>query len=307
METQAGRLKAMPARLLQTRAAMFVASAMLLWSCSSEPEATTEEEPDVDAGRKEPPPSSKSDAGTTTDSGVVANPALDQACTPVVVLQVEDKGPGGLLFTNNVANPEAFVQETGRRVCRILYRKPEEVRAANKITLILRNDPSVAGWKSGDVGDITVMISTDHLTKVDGRGEDVKTEVEGVLVHEMTHMYQHDDKAPGEGTYPNLGNVIEGIADAVRIRAKLPPKGSKPAKTGAWDDEGYWKPAYFLLWVDGRHPDFLRDLNLSMLPNDGKAWTPARFETITGESVDTLWSAYAGATCCANNDRSCCE
>ena len=251
-----------------------------------------------------------SDAGTISDGGETEeppNPALDAACTPTVAIQIEDQGPNGALFTDNVPDAEAFVQETGRRVCRILYRKPEEVRAANKITLILRADDEVAGWKSGDVGNITVMVSTSHLASVHAKGLDVKTEIEGVLTHEMTHMYQNDDKAPGEGTYKNLGNVIEGIADAVRIRAKLPPTDSKPSKTGTWDDAGYWKPAYFLLWVDDQSPDFLYRLNQSMAIGDGNAWTPDAFELITGRTVDDLWTAYAGATCCSAKDRSCCH
>jgi Peptidase of plants and bacteria len=247
------------------------------------------------------------DAGEDIDAGEPPNPELDAACTPKVVIQLEDTGPNGELFTKTVPEPEAFVQEVGRHVCRILYRKPSEVRAANKITLILREDET-PGWKSGDVGDITVMVSTSHLADVEAAGDDVKTELEGVLTHEMTHMYQNDDKAPGEGTYENLGNVIEGIADAVRIRAKLPPPGSKPTKSGSWDDAGYWKPAFFLLWIDGQYPDFLYRLNQSMAMGDGKAWTPAEIETITGRSVDDLWAAYASATCCSgSNNRSCCQ
>ncbi len=282
--------------------AVLVAGAL---ACSSEPAAT-----------ETPPPTAPTDAGGTgaspDDAGATtpeagSDPALDAACTPTVAIQLEDLGPKGELFTKSVPNPTAFVQETGRTVCRILYKKPSEVRAANKITLILRDDPKVAGWKSGDVGDITVMISTAHLAKVDAAGDDVKTEIEGVLTHEMTHMYQNDDKAPGEGTYARLANVIEGVADAVRIRAKLPPTGSKPSKTGEWDDEGYWKPAYFLLWIDGQYPDFLHRLNLSMAIGDGKAWTPAAIEDITGRTVSDLWSTYVGAACCSSADRSCCR
>ena len=286
-----------------TIAGTLVAAKVVLPGCSSTSSNTA---PPTSA------PGIASDAGDAgadaSDAGEEAsNPALDAACTPSVTIQLEDEGPNGELFTKNVPDGEAFVQETGRRVCRILYREPEEVRAANHITLILRADDKNPGWKSGDVGDITVMISTTHLASVEARGDDVKTEIEGVLTHEMTHMYQNDDKALGEGTYERLGNVIEGIADAVRIRAKLPPIGSKPSKSGSWDDEGYWKPAYFILWVDNQYPDFLYRLNQSMAIGDHEAWTPAAFETITGRTVDELWSSYAGAACCSANDRSCCS
>ncbi|MBI5547913.1 MAG: hypothetical protein HY901_28865 [Deltaproteobacteria bacterium] len=241
------------------------------------------------------------DAGSSPDAG------LDLKCTPTFTLQLEDTGPKGQVFADAVPDPEAFAQETGRTVCKILYRSPEEVRDANHLTLIIRDDPQYPGWKAGDVGDITVMISSDHLAKVKAQGQDVAREIRGILLHEMTHMYQHDDKAPGEGTYGRLGNVIEGVADAVRIRAGYPPTGARPSKSGAWDDAGYAKPAFFLLWVDGRHAGFLHDLNLSMVAGDGVAWTPDAFLSITGVGVDALWSQYAGAACCSGTSQLCCN
>jgi hypothetical protein len=142
---------------------------------------------------------------------------------------------------------------------------------------------------------------------VKSQGQDVLAEIKGILHHEMTHMYQNDDKAPGEGTYPNLPNVIEGVADFVRIRAGFPPTNSIATKTGAWDSEGYWKPAFFLLWIDGQYPDFFYRLNLGMLAGDGVAWTPGAIETITGRSVDDLWAAYAPAACCDLFTHDCCK
>lgn len=244
------------------------------------------------------------DAG---DAGGRTNAALDAKCTPTLTLELEDTGPKGQLFIDAVPDPESFVQATGRTVCQILYRKVEEVRDANHITLIIRDDPQYPGWKSGDVGNITVMISTDHLADVDAKGGDVASEVRGILLHEMTHMYQNDDKAPGEGTYAQLPNVIEGIADFVRIRAGYAPAGAQPSKTGSWDDQGYWKPAFFLLWIDGRHPDFLYRLNLGMVAGDGIAWSPDAIATLTGQSVADLWAEYATASCCAGSTQSCCN
>ena len=236
-----------------------------------------------------------------------ANPALDAQCTPAFTLQLEDTTPKGQLFTDAVPDPEGFVQQTGREVCKLLYRAPEEVRDANHITLIIRDDPDYAGWKSGNVGNITVMISTNHLSNVKAQGKDVAEEIKGILLHEMTHMYQNDDKAAGEGTYPGLPNVIEGIADFVRIRAGHPPDGAKPSKTGVWDDTGYSKPAFFLLWIDGKHPDFLYRENLAMQAGDGVVWSPDTFEVLTGSTVDVLWQEYSTAACCVGSTQTCCK
>jgi hypothetical protein len=256
------------------------------------------------------PDSGGADDAEPADGGggdAAPNPELDAKCTPTFTLQMEDTGANAHFFTDAVPDPEPFVQEIGRTVCRILYRDVTEIRDANHITLVIRDDPTYPGWKSGDVGDITVMISTHFLAIVAGQGRSVLNEITGVLLHEMTHMYQNDDKATGEGTYARLGNVIEGIADFVRIRAGYPPTGAVPSKTGEWDDAGYWKPAFFLLWIDGLHPDFLYRLNLSMLAGDGIAWTPDVIATLTGQTVAALWSDYAGATCCAGATQTCCR
>jgi len=274
--------------------------ALALAACG---DGSTSERPShgQDAGSDAPSDATGGDA--VTDAG---DPLLDAKCTPTFTLQLEDTGPNGQIFSDAIPDPEAFVQDVGRTVCRILYRKPAEVRDANHITLIIRDDPDYPGWKSGDVGDITVMISTGHLADVQAKGGDVVREIRGILLHEMTHMYQNDDKAAGEGSYASLGNVIEGIADFVRIRAGYPPDGAVPSKTGTWDDAGYWKPAFFLLWIDDQYPDFLYQLNQSMTAGDGVAWTPDTFTTLTGKSATDLWTEYQSAACCAGKTQTCC-
>ena len=74
-----------------------------------------------------------------------------------------------------------------------------------------------------------------------------------------------------------------------------------------WDDEGYAKPAYFLLYVDVKYPNFLYKLNLSLVAGDGKAWTPASFNDITGQTVDNLWTSYVASACCTTTDHTCCQ
>ena len=158
--------------------------------------------------------------------------ALDKACTPKFTLKLDGHGSRGQLFTEAVGgNAEAFVQQIGREVCRVLYRKATEVRAANTIELNIRDYDGVAA-KWGDIGDIGVEISTRHLQNVKNEGRDVRAEIAGILQHEMTHMYQNDDKP--EGTFSGLANMYEGIGDAVRIRNGFAPAGARPTRSGRW-------------------------------------------------------------------------
>ena len=244
--------------------------------------------------------------GGAPDGGAAIDEGLARACTPKFTLRLMDTGPKGMLFTEAVGgNAEAFVQDIGRQVCRVLYRKAEEVRAANNIELIIRDYEGVAG-KWGDIGDIGVEISTRHLQNVKTAGRDVKSELAGILHHEMTHMYQNDDKP--EGTFPGLPGMYEGIADAVRIRNGFAPAGASPGnKTGRWQDKAYVDQAFFWLYIDTAHPDFIYKLNGTMKGRDMTPWTPAEIQKITGKSADQLWTEYQAAACCRGSDRSCCR
>jgi hypothetical protein len=247
----------------------------------------------------------KQDGGTTPDTSSAEREALDKACTPTFTLKQTDMGPKGMLFTDAVnGNPEAYVQQIGREVCRVLYRKASEVRAANSIELNIRDYDGVAA-KWGDVGDIGVEISTRHLQNVKNEGRDVADEINGILQHEMTHMYQNDDKP--EGTFSGLANMYEGIADAVRIRNGHAPAGASPDKNGRWQDKAYAGQAFFWLYIDNMHPDFIYKLNATMKGRDMKAWQPTEIQTITGKSADQWWTEYQGAACCRGNTQTCCK
>jgi hypothetical protein len=235
-----------------------------------------------------------------------ANPALDQACTPRFTLKMMDLGPRAAIFTEAMgADTEGLVQQIGRQVCRVLYRSADEVRNANHIELQIKDYKGVGG-KWGDIGDIGVSLSTQYLDKIKKAGRDVRAEITGILHHEMTHMYQNDDKP--EATFPGLPRMYEGIADAVRIRNGFPPARATPSdKSGRWQDKTYSSQAFFWLYVDQAHPGFLHKLNASMKGKDGVPWTPAEIEKITGQPADQLWASYQTATCCSASDQSCCK
>lgn len=235
--------------------------------------------------------------------------ALDKACTPKFTLKLEDTGPGGKLFLDAMggspAGVEKTVQQIGRDVCRVLYRNASEVRPANEIELQIHDYDGVAG-KWGDIGKIGVEISTRHLQNVKSEGRDVGVEIKGILYHEMTHMYQHDDKP--EGKWSGLANYYEAGAEAVRIRYGFAPAGCRPDdKGGQWYDKNYCGGGWWWLWVDTKYPDFIYKLNLQMTGGDGKAWTPDMATPIAGVSLDDLWKQYQTAACCKGANTSCCK
>jgi hypothetical protein len=221
--------------------------------------------------------------------GAPTDPELDAKCTPGFDLEMLDMDPARqALFLDAVGgDPEALVQDIGRKVCRILYREAEEVPDSTHLTLRIEYAVGDVAWKAGDGADITVMISTDHLQNLANQGADMATEVIGILFHEMAHMYQHDDDDGGGVD----GGLIEGIADFVRIEAGYTPTGAEPSGDGNWND-GYTHTGFFLLWIEEQHTDFLYALNLSMSSEDGKTWTLQSFVDITGKTVEQLWDEY---------------
>lgn len=71
-------------------------------------------------------------------------------------------------------------------------------------------------------------------------------EIEGVLVHELVHCFQYN----GRGKCP--GGLVEGIADWVRLNARLgAPHWRRDTVPERWD-QGYERTAYFLDWLEGR-------------------------------------------------------
>jgi Peptidase of plants and bacteria len=261
-----------------------------------------------DAGRRDTPGGDRPRGDAPrTEGGSAAG--LDQMCTPRVILRLMDMGPGGQTFLEAMGGTPAGVEQTiqamGRDICRVLYRSAEEVRAANEIELTIRDYAGVAG-KSGDLGRIFVSISTRHIQNVKNAGRDVVKEIKGILAHEMTHMYQHDDKP--EGNWPGLANYYESDADAVRIRLGFAPDGCRPGnKGGNWDQKSYCSGGWWWLWVDTKHPGFLYQLNQQMKGRNGVPWKPADATSIAGVTLDALWTEYQGAACCNGANSTCCQ
>jgi hypothetical protein len=199
----------------------------------------------------------------------------------------------------------ATVQQMGRDICRYLYRAAEEVRPANELELIV--DPAYTGiaGKSGNIGKVRVRFGANYLATFGG---DINREVKGILFHEMTHIYQNDDKPEGQGAggWPGLAGYYESHADAVRTHMGFTSCGA-PNKSGTWDVGSYCSRAHWWLWLENKYPDFLYKLNLQMKGGDNMIWTPARGATIVNKPFEELWTEYTAATCCAGTDRTCCK
>ncbi|GAA5864444.1 hypothetical protein JCM1840_000499 [Sporobolomyces johnsonii] len=241
----------------------------------------------------------------------LAAPAPRKLAVPALHLQGLDLSHRGTeLFFSHTSSPQAVLSESAQRVLHSLYppslervypssiddvaAHPPPHPPIRSITLHLRAMDGVAHTCSSDLDKDhkEIHLSTSYLASVDSNsGSDsrrIKQEIEGVLTHELVHVFQWD----GEGTVP--GGVIEGIADWVRAEHGLgPPHWQKgPGEHDKWD-AGYQTTGFFLSWLSRhlKNPLLVPQLNLAMRSsrwNDGEHLT----RLLGGQDVEALWETY---------------
>lgn len=210
----------------------------------------------------------------------------------------EDKAPeteGSKIYARIIQDPEAYISEQAKDVLATLYYSAaDSIPPVEHIYYTLEDVDGISA-KDGDGKDAYVFYSTQHIEKsfAGNNAKKVLFETRGVLLHELTHVYQLSPQ--GIGTYEDdrvFWCFIEGMADAVRVAngGFLPedrPKG------GNYMD-GYRTTGFFLVWLrDNKDPDFLRKFNASTL--EVIPWSfGAAIKYVLGENadIDELWYEY---------------
>ena len=202
---------------------------------------------------------------------------------------------GSKIYANIIKDPEAYISEQARDVLATLYYSPaDSIPPVDNIYYTLEDVDGISA-KGGEGRDAYVFYSTRHIEQsyAGQNTEKVLFETRGVLLHELTHVYQLSPQ--GIGNYDDDRVVwcfIEGMADAVRVAngGFLPedrPKG------GNYMD-GYRTTGFFLAWLkDNKDPDFLRKFNASTLAVIPWSFNGA-IKHVLGEEadIDELWYEY---------------
>ena len=198
----------------------------------------------------------------------------------------------GALYASLVPNPESFIQGVCLDVCRSLYKGVDEIDVLNKITYTI-NDSDVLSAKGGQPPHISIHFSSKYLMqkKKEGMSDaNLVREIEGVLVHELTHGYQFSPQ--GAGGYQqgaDFYGFIEGMADYVRYLQGYFTTSRRKAG-GHWND-GYCTTGFFMDWLHSKDVDFIYKLNQSAKTINPWSWDAAT-KKILGVSVNVLWNEY---------------
>ncbi|KAK8624912.1 hypothetical protein V6N13_089798 [Hibiscus sabdariffa] len=199
------------------------------------------------------------------------------AAVEFVLDYASDNSSGGLRFKNEigVANSLQTMSSATNFIWKIFKQNnPSDRKNVTKVTLFIENSDGVAFTVSNEI-----HVNANYLGNYTG---DLRREFNGVLYHEMTHVWQWD----GNGQTP--GGLIEGIADFVRLKAKyIPSHWVKPGQGNRWD-QGYDVTARFLDYCDGLRHGFVAELNKKMR----SGYNADYFVELLGKTVDQLWSDY---------------
>jgi hypothetical protein len=229
------------------------------------------------AGNLRPDGGSSRDAAPVgQEGGPPPNPALDQACTPNIVFDNQfPNTTGGKRFDAAVPDPTATMQDISQRICRWIYRKPEEVPRVPTLSLTIDAADGVA-YTSGS----GIHFSSTYIGGIGGNDAAISFEIHGVLAHEGTHVWQYDNGG---------GNLVEAMADYVRYRSGY-DKLSRRQRGGNWSDP-YTTGGFFIAWVEDKYDkDWGYKINMGM-KNPGFSY-PNFIQQTFGKSADALWAEY---------------
>ncbi|XP_021290624.1 uncharacterized protein LOC110421357 [Herrania umbratica] len=194
--------------------------------------------------------------------------------------------PGGIVFNNQlgVEYTRQQMQSASEFIWNLFQQTDPQDGKRNSIpTVSLFVVDTLPPQIPAATSNNEIQVSDKHIEAFSG--DQLKPEFNGVLYHEMTHVWQWNGNGQQDET---LGGLIEGIADFVRLKANYVPAGwAQPGQGDKWYD-GYSVTARFLDYCEGLRPGFVAELNRKM--RDG--YSTDFFSQLLGKTVDQLWSDY---------------
>lgn len=185
--------------------------------------------------------------------------------------------PGGTRFTNEIG--VAYSGQILQSASSFIWQTFNQANTADR-----KNVQSVNMFVDDMDGVAYTTNNEIHVSAryIGGYSGNVKTEITGVLYHEMTHIWQWN------GNRQAPGGLIEGIADYVRLKAGYAPgHWVQPGGGDRWD-QGYDVTARFLDYCNSLRADFVAQLNAKMRIGYNNSF----FVDLLGKTVDQLWSDY---------------
>ena len=187
---------------------------------------------------------------------------------------------GGKIFMGSVPDVTMVMQQHSRSICRILYRKVEEVKNVTQQGLTIEPNTTIAFAAASNI-----TFSTDYIASFSsGKNKAaIDAELNGVLVHEGTHVWQYTNGG---------GALVEAMADYVRYKAGFYTLARR-RPGGNWN-QPYTTGGFFIAWMEEKYdPDLGYKINMGMKER-GFSY-PNFIQQLTGKSIDAIWAEYQAA------------
>ncbi|KAJ3231713.1 hypothetical protein HDU81_003556 [Chytriomyces hyalinus] len=208
----------------------------------------------------------------------------------------------------------SMLNDRSSAVQRVLYSTPETMPTDVRRIQVILSDMSGVAHTLRRPGTSEIHMSASYLEGVweknHGNAQFLKDEIEGVLSHELVHVWQK------KCAKDMSGGFLEGVADWVRMRVAFSAKHWKrDIQNGQKWDAGYEKTAYFMDFVDGlacerngwMAGEGVRRMNQVVGTLD--VWDAERvfapmMEGLEGMTVDLLWKLYVEEVASGKNETS---
>lgn len=237
------------------------------------------------------PPSTENEPSVTQQGSTVTRTELSTSKVkpqrkPLLRLELRDLSSDGSRAFLRLVHASSALESAVDTVLRLLYTDIEKscIPPTRSITLVIRDMDGVAYTTGLDIDDDhkEIHLSTKYIEHVPESRQ--KEEINGVLVHEMVHCWQHH----GSNTAP--GGLTEGVADWVRLKAGYAPPHWRRKGDCDWD-AGYERTAYFLEWLEEEHgEDVVRKINQAL--RGCKYDAKKLWHDCCGKSIGKLWESY---------------
>ena len=187
--------------------------------------------------------------------------------------------PGGIRFSNELG--DNYTIKTMDQATIFFWRLFQQNTEADRkdvprVSLFVDDMERIAYASNNEI-----HVGDDYIEGIKG---DIKWDFNGVLYHEMAHTWQWDGSA---GTKAPV-ELIEGIADFMRLKANYAPSHwVKPGQGDSWD-KGYDVTARFLDYCNDLRNGFVAELNKKMRVT----YSDNFFVELLGKPVDQLWRDY---------------
>ncbi|KAF9693166.1 hypothetical protein EKO04_008645 [Ascochyta lentis] len=216
---------------------------------------------------------------------------------PLLRLELRDLSSDGSRAFLRLVHASSALESAVNTVLRLLYTDIEKscIPPTRSITLVIRDMDGVAYTTGLDIDDDhkEIHLSTKYIEHVSESRQ--KEEINGVLVHEMVHCWQHH----GGNTAP--GGLTEGVADWVRLKAGYAPPHWRRRGDCDWD-AGYERTAYFLEWLEREHgEDVVRKINQAL--RGCKYDAKKLWHDCCGKSIERLWEEYKKSLECDDDEK----